>query len=166
MTKSEAMLSLEKVREMLAYDPGTGRFTWRISISRNKAGDKAGVFDEKYVRVGIGGKLFQAHRLAWFYTFGVWPADKLDHENRIKTDNRIQNLREIDSFGNCQNVAAGARNTSGYKGVHPYHGKWRASIYHRGKTKYLGVFDDVREAANAYAKGAAEYHTHNPAATQ
>ena len=95
---------------------------------------------------------------------GEWPAQQIDHINQNKSDNRIANLREVDSFANCQNVGANARNKSGVKGVCWVGNKWRAMIHHRGTNIYLGVFDRIEDAARAYAAGAAKYHTHNPAA--
>ena len=47
-----------------------------------------------YVRIGIDGRKYTSHRLAWLYVHGVWPSDQIDHINRNRSDNRIANLRE------------------------------------------------------------------------
>lgn len=41
----------------------------------------------------------------------------IDHRNRIKTDNRIENLRWVTKCENCQNVTKNKNNTSGYKNI-------------------------------------------------
>lgn len=161
----ESELTVDRLREILCYDPDTGVFTWNISVSRNNKGAVAGAVTDRYVRIGIGNRLFQAHRLAWFYTYGVWPKHRIDHINRDKTDNRIGNLRDIDSFGNCQNTGPSVRNTSGHKGVCIIGGRARAMIHSKGRSIYLGMFDKIEDAVSAYAAGAAKYHTHNPAAS-
>lgn len=163
----ESELTADRLREILAYAPETGVFTWKVRMSpnsRQKVGDIAGVRTDRYVRIGIGNRLFHAHRLAWLHTYGAWPKFRIDHENRDKSDNRIGNLRDIDGFGNCQNVGANSRNKCGVKGVCLVGRKWRAMIHSRGKNIFLGMHDTLEEAAQAYAVGAAKYHTHNPSA--
>lgn len=164
----ESELSADRLREILHYDPQTGVFTWKVRMSprsRQRVGDVAGMDAGRgYIRVGIGYRLFAAHRLAWAYVHGVWPAHQIDHINRNKGDNRIANLREVNSFANCQNVGANSRNKCGVKGVCQVGGKWRAMIHHQGKNIYLGTFTRIEDAARAYAAGAAKHHTHNPAA--
>jgi hypothetical protein len=55
-----------------------------------------------YLRITVLGKSYYAHRLAWFYMNGEWP-DQIDHINGIKSDNRIENLRNVTVQQNNQN---------------------------------------------------------------
>jgi len=48
-----------------------------------------------YIIIKINRKDYQAHRLAWLYEYGNFPKQTIDHINRIKTDNRICNLRDV-----------------------------------------------------------------------
>lgn len=164
----ESELSAERLREILNYDPASGMFTWRVRMSpnsRHRVGDVAGVDAGRgYIRVGIGRRLFAAHRLAWLHVHGKWPTHQVDHINQDKSDNRLANLRVVDSFANCQNTGPNSRNKCGVKGVCRIGDKWRAMIHHRGKNIYLGLFDSLDDAGRAYAAGAAKHHTHNPAA--
>jgi hypothetical protein len=47
--------------------------------------------------------IYYAHRLAWLWWFGEWPEGGLDHINRIRNDNRIDNLREATRSENQRN---------------------------------------------------------------
>jgi len=54
--------------------------------------------------IGLLGKRYYAHRLAWLYVYGVWPDGDTDHINRNKHDNRIANLRSCSRSENMLNV--------------------------------------------------------------
>ena len=71
------------------YDPDVGQFLYKKTSRRMIAGQAAGC-DHKtgYRRIGIKGRLYLEHRLAWFYFFKEEPPF-LDHINGIKNDNRI-----------------------------------------------------------------------------
>lgn len=91
-------------------------------------------------------KQIKAHRLVYFLTHGVWPPSHMiiDHRNRVRGDNRPDNLRLATKAQNCQNTKRRSDNTSGYKGVnfHRQYGWWQVTIQGR----YLGVFKTIEEA--------------------
>ena len=101
-----------------------------------------------------------AHRVVWLIHYGRWPADQVDDINGIKTDNRIENLREATRSENLRNTSAYSNNTSGYKGVsfHKSNGKWRAIITLNGKRHQSKGFDKPEDAYAAYLKMAEEKH--------
>jgi hypothetical protein len=101
----------------------------------------------------------RAHRLAWFYCYGEWPSDQLDHINRIKTDNRIDNLRESSAALNQQNLSKMCSNTSGFTGVtwNKRRNAWIAQIGVGNSGKYLGQFADVEDAVAARKAGELKY---------
>lgn len=73
-----------------------------------------------------------------------------DHINRIKTDNRRVNLREVTQLVNNHNKDLYSHNKSGASGVTLYrNGKWHAQIYHNNKKKHLGYFLTKSEAIKA-----------------
>jgi len=167
METPQGILTAERLRELLHYDPTSGEFTWKITRnSRLRSGMRAGsVRPSGYVNLGVQGKLYLAHRLAWLYMRGVWPGE-IDHINRTKSDNRFANLREATRAENCQNTLTSTRNTSGFRGVcfDKVKCRWEAKIWSDGRKKWLGYFPTAAEAARAYASAASKHHTHNPAA--
>jgi hypothetical protein len=99
-------LTQARLKQLLDYDPETGVFTWRVNRGgAAKAGTRAGCPTPFYYRViRIGGRSRREHSLAWLYVHGHWPADELDHINRVRDDNRIANLREVTHAENMQNT--------------------------------------------------------------
>ena len=146
-------LTAEKLRELLHYEPASGIFTRKVSTaSRAKVGDVAGCQNGAgYLSIMLQRRVHQAHRLAWMYVYGEWPTGQIDHINRIKTDNRISNLRDVSHKQNHQNKSKPSNNTSGHTGVvwHKQNSKWQATITHNKKDTYLGCFATVEEAVAA-----------------
>ena len=144
-------LTAQRLRELLSYDPETGQFTRLVSVSHGKRGSIAGgVKETGYVAIRIDGIKYRAHRLAWLYMTGAWPAEEIDHINRRRNDNRWVNLRPATRQGQCGNSVG--RGKSGIKGVtwsRP-HKKWRAEI----AATCLGYFDCKHEAGAVYARAA------------
>jgi hypothetical protein len=143
-------LDFTRLREALAYDPETGVFTWRIRASKNThIGEIAGCPRPKmgYIRISLDGGMYYAHRLAWGYVYGVWPAGQIDHINGVRTDNRICNLRDVTSSVNNHNSTRKAANRAGYTGVRMTpKGRYVATICRR----HIGVFDTPDQAHAAY----------------
>jgi hypothetical protein len=91
-------MTQEELHKLLEYNLETGEFFWKISVAKKiKPGKKAGQVCKihGYETIGIKGKNYKSHRLAWMYVYGKWPEIEIDHINRIKTDNRICNLRDV-----------------------------------------------------------------------
>jgi hypothetical protein len=94
-------------------------------------GKQAGYVDgQGYISVGYKGKILAAHRLAWILYYGEWPKFEIDHINRNRSDNRIENLRDVSHGKNMLNrvPGRGLRFTS----VTPS-GKWRGYAKKDGK---------------------------------
>jgi hypothetical protein len=143
-------LSLERLREVLSYDADTGLFTWRVKHAHAHA--IAGAKDyHGYCVIRIDGTLYKAHRLAWLYTYGEWPAKGLDHKNQVKDDNRISNLREVTQSENMHNVKPRSNSKSGVSGVvwRSDRNKWNARIKVGYKTFNLGLYANMVDAIEA-----------------
>lgn len=155
------MLTARRLRSLLDYDPITGMFTWRVSPApRVKAGSVAGSLNNKGRRmIQIDRKLYVAARLVWLHVYGHMPDEEIDHKNRIRSDDRLDNLRPATTRQNCVNRSRRKDNTSGHRGVTWNTGcqKWIARIVISGTRKHLGVFDHFDDAVAAY-QNAAEAH--------
>lgn len=154
------MITQERLKELLRYDPLTGTFTWIISRGTKKAGSVAGSPTLGYTYIEIDKKKYKASRLAWLYIYGTHPSLDIDHINRIRNDDRIENLREVSKSENMKNCAMKSNNTSGFIGVTFAKdiGKWRASIRKDRKGISLGCFDTPEEAHEAYRKASFEIY--------
>jgi hypothetical protein len=155
----ESTLTHERLLAALQYDPQTGIFRWKIRTSiRVMVGQQAGSIVKGYVEIGLDGVHYQAHRLAWFYMTGEWPALQVDHKDTNRANNAWFNLREATHGQNVTNSGPRRNNRTGLKGVTPFNGRWHARIMHDGALHLLGYFDSPEAAHAAYARKAHELH--------
>jgi ribosomal protein S16 len=143
----------EELFKALSYEAETGIFRWREPLRRGmKPGSIAGTnTNTGYVSVSVHGKSYLAHRLAWFMSFGSWPAHTIDHVNGDGRDNRLSNLRHATPSQNSMNRGAPITNTSGVRGVSlvTRTGRWEASIVKDGKKKRFGSYLNFEDAVAA-----------------
>jgi len=157
------MLTQSEVKCMLDYNPDTGEIKWRKSKGSAKAGKKAGKINCKgYLVITINGVYYQGHRIAWLYHYGEWPSSHIDHIDHDKTNNAINNLRDVSMSGNMQNqIKAKSNNKSGLLGVSSSKHGFYAEIKVYGKRMYLGLHKTAQDAHDAYIKAKREMHTTN-----
>lgn len=151
-------MNTERLRQLLHYTPATGVFTWNETRGPAKRGSVAGAHCNKgYLVIGVEGKVYKAHRLAWLYMTGEWPADQVDHRNTIKDDNRWANLRGASNQQNCCNRAranrTGVQNVGRTKG-----GRFVARVQSDGVRIHIGTFDTIAEAAKAATEHRQQAH--------
>lgn len=162
------LITQQRLKEVLEYNPGTGDFIWLNPTSfRVKIGDKAGYHHKTqdgkvYIQTSIDGVKHYGHRLAWFYMTGEFPTEQIDHINGDGTDNRWCNIREVTHADNSKNQKLRSTNSSGITGVYwsEGRGKWCASITVKGKTISLGRHDSIDEAAQARSKAERDHGFH------
>lgn len=76
----------EYILEHFKYENGT--------LIRDDRKNSVGSYDKDgYLIIKVKGKQFKAHRIVWLLNYGELPNGEIDHINRNKTDNRIENLR-------------------------------------------------------------------------
>jgi hypothetical protein len=132
----------------LQYNSETGEFTWSKARKGARSNRPAGTNNRGYTQITYNYQPYSAHRLAWFFVYGVWPRDMIDHINRVRSDNRIENLREADNQVNQRNAKINSRNTSGHRGVYWHIGKkkWYASIRVNNKQVHIGSYGCITAA--------------------
>lgn len=119
-------MNQQDLKKVIHYDPETGFFT-RLNKSLGRRAGSVG--DQGYRRIRVLGERVKEHRLAWFYMTGQWP-DVIDHKNRIRDDNRWENLRDASVYENHRNTGITDKNTSGVKGISwkPRDKAWEAGV--------------------------------------
>jgi hypothetical protein len=151
-------LTADRLRTLLNYDPKTGVFTWAITRRGCRKGSVAGCkMRHGYVAIRLDDTLYTAHRLAWRYVNGEWPAEQIDHINRDRADNSIANLRSVTNAENAQNQRARA-NKSGFAGVRKENNKWLAEIKVNYKPIRIGLFETPEAAHEAYVAAKRKFH--------
>jgi len=166
-------LDIAYLHECFIYEYGTGIVSWRCRpmthFSNPKthaqwnsrcAGKEAGTLNSYgYKVVKVGGTPIMVHRVAYALFYGKWPKDKLDHRNRMREDNRIENLREATEHQNQGNKKLQKNNTTGFKGVSYVKRKnrYRAQIKIEGRILTLGTRKTAEEASGMYLEAATKH---------
>lgn len=174
------MLNADEISARLKYDATTGRLFWRAREPKMFTPEKldaefvcrrwnarfankeafTAIDNKRGYRVGsIFKKRYQAHRIIWLMYHGELPNHEIDHINGIRTDNRIENLRDVTHKENMKNQRLRSTNTSGVTGVsiHSKSGKWVAQIKVNGDAIYLGSFAQKDDAVSARKKAEHKY---------
>jgi hypothetical protein len=120
---------------------------------------KAGCDTSSYSVITIDKTQYYLHRIIFKMIHGIEP-QFIDHKNLNPSDNRIENLRNATPEQNRSNVKKFTNNKSGFKGVSwcNSHKKWVAVISSNRKRHFLGFFDDLLVAAQAYQNAAKLLH--------
>jgi hypothetical protein len=116
--------------------------------------------------IGLDGRQYLAHRLAFFYMTGEWPPHQIDHIDRDPANNRWPNLRPATQGQNNVNKVA-KRTCDLPRGVTPNGSGYAARIKKNRVSYHLGTFRTPQEAHQAYLDAATKIHgeflpTHHP----
>lgn len=141
---------IKNLKRLTTYDPD-GFLVWSVPRQRIKVGDRAGTLGSGgYMRMTFRRKTYTVHRAIWAWHHGVWPDSQIDHINRIRHDNRIENLRLASPAENSQNNSA--------RGYYKHRDKWLAKITANGVFYHLGVHKTEEAARKAYLKAKSRLH--------
>lgn len=172
----KALPSPEVLRQLLRYEPETGKLIW---LPRGQewfpSKREASRWNARYSGIeafyhvsathgykmgAVNGKTMRAHRLIWAIHYGTWPVDQVDHINNVRTDNRISNLRAATHLQNMANKPKAKGTSSRFIGVSFHHaiGKWQARISCAGKGIQLGYFVHEEDAARCRDLSAAKHY--------
>ncbi len=158
------------LRQLLDYDPATGDLRWKVrdvslfdgkdpkrmcsiwnSAFAGKVVAPRARSTEGYKIVTLFDRHYMAHRVAWAVYYGEAPPDMIDHINRVKGDNRIENLRAADPVINGRNQSKRSNNTSGANGIwemkpKAWGSRWRVVIGTNGGIAHTKVFKCLGQA--------------------
>ena len=157
MTSPRDYPSQERLRELFDYDPDQGQLIRKGKHFQKRNGMRSA---PSYRKTTINYVSYAHHRLVWVWHNGDPGQMVVDHINRDRHDDRIENLRLATHSENRRSSGMFKTNSSGYKGVtfEKTVGRWKAYIYLNNKRKHLGTFPTKEEAAAAYQQAAAEMH--------
>ena len=153
------MITHQELLSLVTYNPETGRFYALENRGKWVAGEPVGTIRATgYRQLCVSGHIYLEHRLAWFYVHGVWPKAGIDHRNRQRGDNRIDNLREATQTQNHENRSG----VVGYTRSAAKSTRWTAKIIVDGVRHYLGTYATEAEANAAYLAAKKVLHKFNP----
>lgn len=175
-------VSPEVLRELLRYEPDTGKLFWLerdvdwFTDGKHPAERRANIWNARYAgkeaftacnsegyRFGkVLNDPYKSHRVAWAVFRGEWPPEEIDHINGDRGDNRIVNLRAVTRLENHRNKKKPKNNTSGVIGVsfRKRDQKWKAQIMVKGKHLHLGCFANKADAIAARKAAEVKYGFH------
>lgn len=168
-------LDVEFIRNCISYNPKDGSLKWLYrDRSQFKSQQAYKAWNTKYkgkvaletlnasgYRHGtINSTSISAHKVAWAIAFGYWPINQIDHINRDRSDNRLENLRLANKSENQHNRSKSKNNTSGFKCVtfDKRNKKWDARIGINNQVVHLGRFFSAEDAHLAYVCASKKYH--------
>jgi hypothetical protein len=91
------------------------------------------------------------------YLIGAKGKEEVDHIDGNTLNNKLNNLRITDRFGNMRNRKLQSNNSSGKAGVTRHNGKWIAHIKVNNSQKTLGYYDSFEEACQSREKAEQKY---------
>jgi hypothetical protein len=145
---------IDLLRETFDYDPATGAITWKVKPAMCvSVGSVAGrIHVSGYRHIMYKRKVYKAARLAYALHYGIDPYPyEVDHINRNRHDDAIENLRLATRSVNCRNQNLRVTNTSTCKGVsyNKREKKWCAHITIEGHRMHLGWYKTFEAARDA-----------------
>ena len=138
------MITAENVKDLFDYRDGKlirkhGRYSGVVKGTKTKAG---------YLVFRSGkNNTYYYHRVVWLWHNGGWPVHQIDHIDQDKTNNSIENLRDVTQSVNNYNRPMMSDNRSGTNGVSWRKGRQRWVVY-MGKD-YVGSFAQFDDAVSA-----------------
>lgn len=162
-------LSQEQLKSRLRYVPETGEFFWLPVPGARLPNMRAGTLkSDGYIEIGLPGRKYLAHVLAWLYMTGSMPANEIDHRDLNRSNNVWTNLRPATRAQNAANRRLTRTNKCGVRGVQwdVKSKRWVARFRMGGKTLLKRYFLTIEEASSAYEEAAkahfGEFFNPNP----
>ena len=170
--KSKELPSVEYLNECFLYNEETGSLTWKkrpLHHFKNKISQymtwnriysdtiaggntrKSKNGESVYRVVYVNNKKYQEHRIIFKLINGYDP-ELIDHLNGIRNDNKISNLKSVNSQENSKNRRLAKNNTSGVLGVRFHNIKKRYVAETGKKSKMFKTFEEAYAYRKAWEK--------------
>lgn len=164
MPKAASKLpSAEYLHQCFEYEAVSGALRWRhrpvehfknvrasIAWNAKHVGEPVGsLLSSGYLHTSLGRRKFYLSRIIYKMHCGTDP-QIVDHIDRNQANNRIENLRSVNSQQSRQNAIKPSRR-GGLAGISPMpNGSYRAHIKDGPKMRHIGVFASAEAAHSAY----------------
>ena len=141
-------LNYKIAKSVFTYKPD-GTLVWKVKAAKwIKPGDIVGSLIKGYVCTKYKYTRYSVHRIIWLLHHKKFPNGSIDHINGIRSDNRIQNLRDCTHRENLSNTK---KHREGKRvGYTKYGNRYCAQIKINGRKIYLGSFKTEKEAVDKY----------------
>jgi len=148
-----------RIFETLEYSNGNLYWKDTDKVSPKVRGKHAGTrISTGYLSIQLSYQLLLVHRVVFFMHNHYWP-DQIDHINRIRDDNRIENLRGCTG---SQNMYNSYRPDNSKYGKNVYYvadrNKYRVMIKVNKKDKTIGYYDDLELAQLVASEAREKYY--------
>ena len=104
LTEVEQQELLLRLKRNYRYDDVNGRLVNKKTGKAPKGNKHYKGYTEIFISLGGKDRHIKMHRAIFAWCHGRWPVQQLDHINGCKTDNRIENLREVNNQENHLNM--------------------------------------------------------------
>lgn len=135
---------IQYIRENFIYK-SDGMFERKDRRNSTGSYDKDG-----YLIIKIKTRQYKAHRLVYAYFNGHFPEHEIDHINRNRSDNRIENLRDATRVQNVRNEYREPNKDTGVVGVYldkcTKQLKKKYSFHYKGKSYRFYTVEEAVEA--------------------
>lgn len=143
---------VNRIAELFDVNLALGEIRRKTRRGPSKAGSLAGYVSRfGYRIICIDYVDYFGHNLIWLLTHGEFPpyGYEVDHKNRIRHDNRPENLRLATRSQNCANASLQKNNTTGYRNVFwdQDRKQYRVQIRIDGQIKWFGRYNNLSDAA-------------------
>lgn len=154
MTKPKLLPDKQVLASYYTYDPVSGLLLFNNNRGARKAGDAAGsISNQGYLTVFFKAQLLYVHRICFYLYYGLQP-EQIDHKDKNKLNNKLDNLIASTNYWNSQNRST----TKIYPGVRKKRNRYQVEIRVASTRLYLGSFLTIEEAIHAKKQAELKYY--------
>ena len=154
-------MKIEEIFKYIHYQKDINKFIWIKNTGYvSKIGKIAGFKrNDGYRIIKFKGRRYYEHRLIYLWYNPCWNIlnlkEEIDHIDRNRSNNKIENLRIVNSSIQSRNITMHSNNTSGYTNIcwDKNNNKWLVRVCQ----KYIGRYKNINDAISSMKKAQKEF---------